>query len=103
MGEKQYYQEIKSLKIVEISRLFVWRRERDSNPCVGVTHLPVFKTGPFNHLGISPYRELKTAANPIVRGGVAQKERFELSRCSSHPTPLAGEPLRPLGYFCKPK
>ena len=33
---------------------------------------------------------------------VAQKERFELSRCSSHPTPLAGEPLRPLGYFCKP-
>ena len=31
-----------------------WRREWDSNPRTGVTRLPVFKTGPFNHLGISP-------------------------------------------------
>ena len=30
---------------------------------------------------------------------VAEKEGFEPSRQLSHPTPLAGEPLRPLGYF----
>ena len=31
--------------------------------------------------------------------GLAEKEGFEPSRQLSHPTPLAGEPLRPLGYF----
>ena len=30
---------------------------------------------------------------------MAEKEGFEPSRQSTHPTPLAGEPLRPLGYF----
>ena len=30
---------------------------------------------------------------------VAEKERFELSLPLSSTTPLAGEPLRPLGYF----
>ena len=30
---------------------------------------------------------------------VAEKEGFEPSRQLPHPTPLAGEPLRPLGYF----
>ena len=30
---------------------------------------------------------------------LAEKEGFEPSRQLSHPTPLAGEPLRPLGYF----
>ena len=34
---------------------------------------------------------------------LAQKEGFEPSRAFYTPTPLAGEPLRPLGYFCKPK
>ena len=41
-----------------------------------------------------------------VRGRVfflAQKEGFEPSRAFYTPTPLAGEPLRPLGYFCRPK
>ena len=33
---------------------------------------------------------------------VAEKEGFEPSRQLSHPTPLAGEPLRPLGYFSMP-
>ena len=33
---------------------------------------------------------------------VAQKEGFEPSRAFYTPTPLAGEPLRPLGYFSKP-
>ena len=32
---------------------------------------------------------------------VAQKEGFEPSLRFSHTTPLAGEPLEPLGYFCK--
>ena len=32
-------------------------------------------------------------------GSLAEKEGFEPSRQLSHPTPLAGEPLRPLGYF----
>ena len=31
---------------------------------------------------------------------MAQKEGFEPSRAFYTPTPLAGEPLRPLGYFC---
>ena len=30
---------------------------------------------------------------------VAEKPGFEPGRRLSHPTPLAGEPLRPLGYF----
>ena len=30
---------------------------------------------------------------------MAEKEGFEPSRQSPQPTPLAGEPLRPLGYF----
>ena len=30
---------------------------------------------------------------------MAEKEGFEPSRQLPHPTPLAGEPLRPLGYF----
>ena len=34
---------------------------------------------------------------------LAEKEGFEPSRRLSQPTPLAGEPLRPLGYFSKPK
>ena len=33
---------------------------------------------------------------------MAEKEGFEPSRQLSHPTPLAGEPLRPLGYFSTP-
>ena len=30
---------------------------------------------------------------------MAEKPGFEPGRHSTHPTPLAGEPLRPLGYF----
>ena len=30
---------------------------------------------------------------------MAEKEGFEPSRQLTQPTPLAGEPLRPLGYF----
>ena len=33
---------------------------------------------------------------------LAEKPGFEPGRRSSRPTPLAGEPLRPLGYFSRP-
>ena len=36
-----------------------------------------------------------------VHFNLAEKERFELSRRLSRPTPLAGAPLRPLEYFSK--
>ena len=35
--------------------LFFWRRCRDLNPGTGRTRLPDFESGPFNHLGTSPY------------------------------------------------
>ena len=41
----------------------------------------------------------KPAVRDLLTAGVAEMERFELSRRFTHPTPLAGEPLRPLGYF----
>ena len=34
------------------------------------------------------------------RGNLAQKAGFEPALRLSHTTPLAGEPLEPLGYFC---
>ncbi len=34
-----------------------------------------------------------------VSGDLAEKSGFEPERRSTRPTPLAGEPLRPLGYF----
>ena len=37
------------------------------------------------------------------RSFLAEKEGFEPSLRLSHTTPLAGEPLRPLGYFSKLK
>ena len=45
----------------------------------------------------SPQRQKRT---PIGRPFLAQKTRFELVLRFSHTTPLAGEPLEPLGYFC---
>ena len=46
---------------------------------------------------------LGIAKSPDASSGLfmAQKEGFEPSRRFTQPTPLAGEPLRPLGYFCK--
>ena len=38
-------------------------------------------------------------AHLAVCFSLAEKERFELSRRYSRPTPLAGAPLRPLEYF----
>ena len=38
----------------------------------------------------------------ILAGFGAEKPGFEPGLRLSHTTPLAGEPLRPLGYFSKP-
>ena len=40
---------------------------------------------------------------PIFRNLLAECERFELSRAPYTPTPLAAEPLRPLGYHSESK
>ena len=45
---------------------------------------------------------MKNPSKPYAsRDFLAEKEGFEPSRRSTRPTPLAGEPLRPLGYFSK--
>ena len=41
----------------------------------------------------------KTLENTWFSRVLAEKPGFEPGRHSTHPTPLAGEPLRPLGYF----
>ena len=41
----------------------------------------------------------KNPCKPMIYRGLAEKERFELSLRFTRTTPLAGEPLRPLGYF----
>ena len=47
----------------------------------------------------STSKQRKGPENSVFSGPLAEKEGFEPSRQLSHPTPLAGEPLRPLGYF----
>ena len=49
----------------------------------------------------SPHIEKATFSAITEKVALAQKEGFEPSRRFTQPTPLAGEPLRPLGYFCK--
>ncbi len=43
----------------------------------------------------------KRKPNFSARFSLAEKSGFEPERRSTRPTPLAGEPLRPLGYFSK--
>ena len=51
---------------------------------------------------LSPQKEKSLDPLKIKAFLLAEKEGFEPSRRSTRPTPLAGEPLRPLGYFSKP-
>ena len=91
---------------------FSWRRRRDLRtelrresgvspskagankaipPSIGVSRLTGYQTD-----------QPRQKENPTLTGRVlflAEKERFELSRRYSRPTPLAGAPLRPLEYF----
>ena len=54
------------------------------------------RSEPAKHLTGCGIKHKKTAR---FAGGLAEKPGFEPGRRLSHPTPLAGEPLRPLGYF----
>ena len=55
----------------------------------------------YSALGSQLLRSMPTKKPPLwVVFPLAQKEGFEPSRALYTPTPLAGEPLRPLGYFC---
>ena len=51
---------------------------------------------------LSPQKEKSLDPLKIKAFLLAEKEGFEPSRRSTRPTPLAGEPLRPLGYFRRP-
>ena len=50
---------------------------------------------------LSPQKEKSLDPLKIKAFLLAEKEGFEPSRRSTRPTPLAGEPLRPLGYFSR--
>ena len=55
--------------------------------------------------GSNPRASTSKQKTPAVRAGIfclAEKPGFEPGRGSTPPTPLAGEPLRPLGYFSRP-
>ena len=52
-----------------------------------------------NRLGAFSQKDTTLISYQNQRCWMAEKEGFEPSRQLSHPTPLAGEPLRPLGYF----
>ena len=71
-----------------------WRRVRDSNPR-GREPKRFSRPPRYDHFDNSPYQK-----STLMGTFLAQKEGFEPSRAFYTPTPLAGEPLRPLGYFC---
>ena len=50
---------------------------------------------------LSPQKEKSLDPLKIKAFLLAEKEGFEPSRRFTRPTPLAGEPLRPLGYFSR--
>ena len=72
----------------------LWRRVRDSNPR-GREPKRFSRPPRYDHFDNSPYQK-----STLMGTFLAQKEGFEPSRAFYTPTPLAGEPLRPLGYFC---
>ena len=77
------------------------RRGWDSNPCAREDKR--FSRPPrYDHFGNSPDIQIEKQDAEIGVLSLAEKEGFEPSRRLSQPTPLAGEPLRPLGYFSKP-
>ena len=77
------------------------RRGWDSNPCAREDKR--FSRPPrYDHFGNSPHMQIEKQDAEIGVLSLAEKEGFEPSRRLSQPTPLAGEPLRPLGYFSKP-
>ncbi len=62
-----YHTKQKKNNYLTVLFLFVWRRERDLNPCTGVTRLPHFQCGPLSLLGISAYIKLNHVALATYR------------------------------------
>ena len=89
---------LKARKLPDLSgrqiRQLIWRRVRDSNPR-GREPKRFSRPPRYDHFDNSPYQK-----STLMGTFLAQKEGFEPSRAFYTPTPLAGEPLRPLGYFC---
>ena len=89
--------------------VFRWRRKRDFRLCDLPDKQWVSTVYPNGKLltQFSPYSNptffLRNKKRPSFDGLIllAEKEGFEPSLRLSHTTPLAGEPLRPLGYFSK--
>ena len=77
----------------------LWRRVWDSNPR-GREPKRFSRPPRYDHFDNSPNMRLVKRAHLTCALFMAQKEGFEPSRAFYTPTPLAGEPLRPLGYFC---
>ncbi len=80
----------------------LWRRVWDSNPR-GREPKRFSRPPRYDHFDNSPnihFFALVKRAHLKCALFLAQKEGFEPSRAFYTPTPLAGEPLRPLGYFC---
>ena len=74
-----------------------WRRRKYA----GIIHIP----GCICHFALGFCKNIKKRTETLYQSFspfMAEKEGFEPSRQLSHPTPLAGEPLRPLGYFSMP-
>ncbi len=84
-----------------------WRRKRDFRLCDLPDKMSTGHFSPTDKLltQFSPYSNptffLRNKKRPSFDGLIllAEKEGFEPSLRLSHTTPLAGEPLRPLGYF----
>ena len=82
-------------------RTFFWRRVWDSNPR-GREPKRFSRPPRYDHFDNSPNIQFSLVKRAHLKCALfmAQKEGFEPSRAFYTPTPLAGEPLRPLGYFC---
>ena len=75
-----------------------WSRSRQWRRIPQVLHI----SGCICRFALGGIRKNKKRTKTLYQGlspFMAEKEGFEPSRQLSHPTPLAGEPLRPLGYF----
>ena len=81
--------------------LAFWRRVWDSNPR-GREPKRFSRPPRYDHFDNSPNIQFGLVKRAHLKCALfmAQKEGFEPSRAFDTPTPLAGEPLRPLGYFC---
>ena len=90
-----------TVAICIIATVPLWRRVWDSNPR-GREPKRFSRPPRYDHFDNSPNIQFGLVKRAHLKCALfmAQKEGFEPSRAFDTPTPLAGEPLRPLGYFC---